>query len=215
MDHQPEKSSRLQKGMAGLLNVTGQHFQVIILDVGPDTVRVTFPGKDYPIEGISATLELHDETGFFYYPLEVVQGPSNDSQGILLRQLPNARRNTHRASFRAPTDLTVRVKEQVHIRRYDAALVNISGGGALLRTEAPFDFSSLIEMTVSLPGERQWVILGQVIHIAESVSRDNVKNRFVGVRFLDLDPDVQDAIMGYVWQRMRELYPTADLNNLY
>lgn len=182
---------------------------VTILDLSGDLVRVSFPGRDYPIEGIAASLEFHDENGFYYVPAEVIEGPMDGADGVVLRRTPEVRRNTHRRSFRVPTDLTVQLKEQVHIRRYNASLMNLSSGGALVQTEAPFDFNSVLDLMLSLPSEPPCRITCEVVHIAESVSKTNSPVRYLGLRFIDVDPEVEEAITRYVWQQLRILYPAA------
>ncbi len=205
--HSKAIDAKLEKGKTCLLNVTGRHFQVEILEVGSDTVRVTFPGRDYPVEGISAILEFHDSTGYTYYTTEVEQGPTLEDSGIVLRQRSEAKRSLHRDCFRAPTDLTVQIKDHEHVRKYDAALLNISGGGCLIKTEAEFDFSTMVDMTLSLPGESTTTVLGQIVHVAQSHAASRTPSHLYGVRFVDLAPDIEQMITRYMWDRLRDMYP--------
>ena len=200
-------SGELRPGDPCLFNVTGRHFLVRILEVDASRIRITFPGIDYPVDGMRANLEFHDETGFYYYSTEVVKGPSSDLQGVLLSRPAELKRSTHRSSCRVATDLTVRVKDQVHVRRYDAALINLSSGGALIQTEAPFDFSSTIEMTLSLPGETACTILGQIVHLIEAAPNAPESHQMVGIKFITLDPDIEKSLTRYIWRRLQELYP--------
>ena len=57
----------LAEGVECLLNVTGRHFKVSVQSVQGEVVRVSFPAKDYPVAGMGAVLEFHDEVGFTYY----------------------------------------------------------------------------------------------------------------------------------------------------
>jgi c-di-GMP-binding flagellar brake protein YcgR len=200
---------QLEKGMECLLNVTGRHFLVHVLELNGDLVHLSFPGRDYPVEGISANIECHDEDGFYYCQTEVVQGPRDDIVGIMVRKLSDFRRSTHRQSFRAPTDLTVQVKEQIHARRYNAALINISAGGALIQSEAPFEFNSLIELNLGLPSEPQHNILCQIVHMIEGVGRNNVPVRYFGLKFINVEGDVANAITRYACQQLRKLYTAS------
>lgn len=196
----------IQAGNRCLINVTGRHFLVEILDVGPDTIRVSFPGADYPIEGMRADIEFHDEAGFYYYSTEVLKGPTPQADGIVLLRPSQLRRSVHRSCCRVSTDLMVRAKDQVHVRRYDAVLVNISTGGALILTEAPFDFSTTVELTLSLPGEPSHTVLGQVVHVVDAP--DNARGKQVfGIRFNDLEPEIELSLNRYIWRRLQEIYP--------
>ena len=200
-------SGEIRPGDPCLFNVTGRHFLVRILEADASLIRITFPGIDYPVDGMRANLEFHDETGFYYYSTEVVKGPSSDQQGVLLARPAELKRSTHRSSCRVATDLTVRVKDQVHVRRYDASLINISSGGALIQTEAPFDFSSTVEMTLSLPGETACTILGQVVHLIEAASNNPSSLQMIGIKFVTLAPEIEQSLTRFIWRRLQELYP--------
>lgn len=200
--------TELSKGSQCLLQVLGQHFLVDVLDVADETIRVSFPGHDYPVAGMQVSLEFHDAEGFNCYTSEVLTGPEAKTNSMVLRRPSAARRTHHRRSFRVPTDLTVQVKDQVHVRRYDAALLDLSSGGVLLDTVAPFDFSTTIEVTMSLPGETTHTVLGKIVHIGESPDNPGSGSKLLGVRFLSLSPQVINSITRYIWMRLRELYPT-------
>ena len=116
-------------------------------------------------------------------------------------------RKQHLHNCRVSTDLTGQIREETHVRKYDAALMNLSGGGALLETDAPVDFNSSIEVTLSVPRDRTRTIKGHVIHVDRpKPPRDNGRST-VGVRFVNIDAETTKAITDYVWQRLRELYP--------
>ena len=199
---------RMEMRLGGtcLLNVIGQHFLVEILELGPDSLRVSFPGRDYPVPGMIVHLDFHDTNGFDSFEAEVLEGPSKAGSGLLLSKPSESRRTQHRDSCRVPTDLTVQVKDQVHVRRYDAALLNLSAGGALIETDAPFDFSTSLELTLSLPGEPLLRMLGQVVHVSDEATRPD--RRTFGVRFVALSPEVHQSISRYAWHRLREMYPS-------
>jgi len=202
----PAWKTKLDVGMSCLLNVMGRHFLVKITEVGQDTLRVTFPAKDYPIEKLRADLEFYDQDGFYYYSTEVVQGPAEAGGCLVLTKPTELKRNLHRECCRVTTDLTVQVKDQVHVRRYDAGLVDLSAGGALIQTEAPFDFSTTIEMTLSLPGESTHVILGEVIHAPGETPQEQSGARILGIRFTDVDAETSRTISRYIWRRLQEVY---------
>ena len=196
-----------EKGRECLLKVTDRYFKVRILEVGSDTIRVSFPGKDYPVDGVGAALEFHDDEGFTYYSTQVVEGPTHKGAGVVLRKQTDPKRSLHRDCFRAPTDLTVRVKERDHARQYDAALVNLSAGGALIQTDAPFDFSTAVDLTLSLPGEAMHTVSGHVVHVADAEERCGTARRYFGIRFTGVPTDVERTITRYMWSVLREMYP--------
>jgi c-di-GMP-binding flagellar brake protein YcgR len=196
----------LVEGNSCLLTTAGEHFMVQITSVLDDTISVTFPGRDYPVEGMGVTLDFHDDTGFNRYLTRVIEGPNETRQGIILERPQGVNRNLHRDSFRVPTDLTVQVKDQVHIRQYDAALTNLSSGGAQILTSAPFDFGTTVELNLSLPEETIHSIMAQVVHMAEMSDPIRGDERIYGLQFVGLDPSAARTISAYVWKRLKELH---------
>jgi Tfp pilus assembly protein PilZ len=184
----------------------GRHFLVTIVEVGETTLRVTFPAKDHPIAGMPVDLEFHDVRGFYCYPTEVLENPAGTGGGRVLRKPLEPKRNEHRRACRVLTDLTVQVRDQTCVRKYDAALQNLSADGALIQTDAPFDFGSTIEMTLSLPGEPSHTVLCQVVYSIEVPDKQKPGFQLHGVHFPDPDPESQQAITRFVWSRLREMY---------
>jgi len=183
-----------------------QLFLVDILEVQPTSVRVSFPGMDYPVEGMNADMEFHDKYGVNAYETTVLEGPRSGVEGIRLAYPRRKKRERHRDWCRVPTDLTVQVKDQIHFRRYDAALINLSAGGALIRTDAPFDLDTTIEMFISLPGEPMHRVLGRVVHINRPESDANQGSIAIGIEFVSPDRKVVESIVKYIWRRLREMY---------
>jgi len=198
---------QLSAGVECLLNVTGRHFLVKVLETTNDVFRVSFPGKDYPIGGMRGEVEFHDGDGFFYYPVQVVDGPIHKGSGITLQCIDGIKRNRHRDACRVPTDLTVQVRDESHPRRYNADLINISAGGAFIRTEAPFDFSTIAELAISLPGEATHEIRCQVVDMLPGAENAHPAGNRYCLRFAAIEPEAERCITHYVWERLRQMFP--------
>ena len=200
-----EGMCHLAEGLQCFLYVTDRHFLVRVLSLDEETVCVTFPGKDYPVEGMRADMEFHDEGGYCYYATEVLRGPTPGEEGIVLRRPAEIKRSVHRTTCRIPTDLTVQIKDRDHVRRYNAALLNISAGGVLVETDAPFDFSTSIEMDLSLPGESLHTIPCQVVQIIPVAGAQENGMRQLCLKYADLPPDANLSISHYIWRRLQEM----------
>lgn len=202
-----EDTPDIRKDNECLINLMGQHFLSRILDVSEDRLTISFPAKDYPASGMHLELQFHDDEGFNCYQSQVVAGPLKHPGRVVIKRPKTMDRQRHRDNCRVSTDLTVQVREESHVRKYDAALINLSSGGALLETDAPVDFNSSIELALSVPGDKIRTIKGHVIHVERpKLSQGNGRST-VGVRFVDIDSETAKAITDYVWQRLRELYP--------
>jgi len=200
------RQRNLQKGESCLLKVMDEYYLVHILETTKTTLRVSFPGRDYPVAGMTVTLEFHDEKGFDYYEAEVLEGPSADHEWIVLTKPPSGRRSRHRDWCRVPTDLTVQVKDWAHPRRYDASVKDLSAGGLLIESSAPFDLDTTVEVTLSLPNQPTHTALARVVHILQPPAPTGNSSRLFGLQFINLEPVVGHAIALYVWSRLEELY---------
>jgi len=202
-----DETPDIRKGNECFVNLMGQHFLSHILDVSDDRLTISFPGADYPASGMHLELQFHDDEGFNSYRSQVVAGPLKHAGAVVILRPRGMDRILHRHTCRVSTDLTVQVKEENHIRKYDAALLNLSRGGALLETDAPFDFNSSIELSISIPHDQTRTIHGHVTHVNRQQSPGGNERLTVGVRFANMDADTNQAIMNYVWQRLRDIYP--------
>lgn len=202
-----KRHPEIEVGRECLLHLMRQYFMVEVIEVGAETLRVSFPGRDYPVEGMPADIQFHDKAGFYSYPSVVVEGPDPKRPGIVLRFPKERRRAQHRDTCRVATDLTVQVRDQAHVRHYNATLLNLSVGGALVETEAPFDFHTGVEMVMSLPGEPTHAVLAQVVHIGEARAERETARRLVGLRFVGIEPAAIHSISRYILSRLKDLYP--------
>lgn len=196
----------LQAGEHCLLRVMNRHFWVRVETVYDSGLRTTFPGTDYPVPGMMVELEIHEESGYTAFVTEVLAGPFETGGGLLLKTPAEGLFHQHRGSIRVSTDLTAQIRDQVHVRHYSADLVNLSGGGALMRTNAPLEMGTTVEVTLSLPGEQRSLVLGVVRHVHDAPG-NRPGDRMIGVNFLPLDPGAARSVARFIYQRLVELAP--------
>lgn len=203
----PESPASLEPGLQCLLTVTENHFMVKILDVSEDSLHVSFPAADYPVEGMFVELEVHDAGGFSYYRSVVIKGPQKLGDGVILRKPEGPSRNVHRACCRVPTDIVGKVRDDVHVKKYPLYIRNISAGGALIEAFRDFRLNTSLELSFSLREKGDLNVLAEVVHVTE-IDVDTKDARLYGIRFVGLDPEIRDTLNTYIWERLRELYPT-------
>lgn len=194
----PAEETVIKPGRSCLLNATGRHFLVKILDVADDTIRTSFPVKDYLVPGMFIDLEFHKEDGYLQCYAQVLRPPKKKGDGVVLERPAESHWNVHRDSNRVKTDLTVHVRDLAHPRSYDAGLINVSSGGSLIQTRAPLYIPAQIEIVLSLPGEPQHTVVGRVVHVG---GREGRRDLF-GVRFVDLAENAYNSVMRYVGQAL-------------
>lgn len=200
---------RFSPGMNLLLRLIDRNFMVEVLDVSEDRIRVSFPGIDYPAEGMPVEIELHDATGFTYFQTRVLAGPRPEGDGIDLERPTSTARSMHRESCRVPTDLAVELRHDDPPVVVPGRIRNISTGGALVESAQKFLPGVDLAARITLPEGVTVNVRTQVLHAA--LARNNVSGPVYayGTRFIGYEPGAGRVLTEYVWQRLKDLYPSV------
>jgi len=193
-------------GSRGKLNVMGKRLGVEVLDVGDHGIRVSFPFSDWPAEGMPVELDLPSDQGFVRYRATVAYEPETAYvAGLVLhdpvRCGPDVAQRGH---CRVPTDLTVQVKEAPHPRRFDALVLNLSQGGALLQSELIAEPGHVLDIDLSLPCHPAESIPARVVYVA--TESESPEGQLLGVRFENHNPDTATAISEYIDYRLQAIF---------
>ncbi len=192
-------------GTRGTLNVMGKRFGVEVLDVGDHGIRVSFPFADWPSDGIPVELDLPSDHGYVRYRATVAYEPETAYvAGLVLHDpTPCEPEIGQRGHCRVPTDLTFQVKEVSHPRRFDAYVLNLSVGGALLRSELAARPGHELDISVSLPFHCMESIPARVVYAEpEGDSKDSQR---LGVQFERVGPDTATSIAEYIDHRLQAI----------
>lgn len=196
-------------GVNCLLTVTDRRFVVEIVEVRDDTIRITFPGIDYPIQGMLVDIEFHDHTGFSYYQTKVVQGPHKEGDGVILERPTDASRSQHRDSCRVPTDLVGQWKLERGGESYEARISNVSTGGAMIQSPGCFEVGMTLELALALPGEPDHILSAQILHAGGPKVEAGEEIYTYGTRFTGYEPGAGRSVTRFIWGRLKELYPSV------
>lgn len=187
-----------------LLLIMGQRFLVSIQRVTDNTIEVSFPVRDFPVEGMRVDLEFHDMEGFTRFESEVLTAPRAVGDYLVIRRPPAYVRNYHRGSWRVPVDFKAELKGHVHPRRIHVPVVNLSTGGILVLTDGEFELDDMLEAAIPIPDLDNEKMTCKVAHRAsESHNVDGLVQ--MGCTFVSPDPSSIKAIAGYISRRLKEL----------
>jgi len=202
--------AHFSEGSRGLLVLMGHRFLVTVIGVANETVRVTFPVQDFPMEGMYVTIEFHDELGYSTYETEVVKSPEGPGDGLLLSLPPESNRTHHRSSWRVSADFPVEMKSHVHPRRVEAPVINVSAGGMLVRTNMKLTMDENLDLTFNLPGDGHKSALAKVVHLhVPDASQSEIP--LVGIQFVSPEPLLTKSLTHYIWRRLRQIHPQEQL----
>ncbi len=193
----------ITEGARALLLVLDQRCLVSVLKVREDSILLTSPTRQFPIEGMQITLEFHDDIGYTSYVAEVLREPRDIGDGLLVSLPKNVRINRHREFWRVPVNLKATMKSHVHPKRVSGEVNNLSAGGILVNTANRFEDDEVLDIIIDLPGMENEVMVGKVIHSAPG----RLKNaQFqVGISFISPDPVLLGFITKYIRNRIWEM----------
>jgi len=177
----------------------GQRFLVEILDVAQDTIAVSAPGSDYPIDGMGVTLEFHEFGSVVSYHTRVVVGPRQKGDPVILQRMAGLARKHHRRAWRVSLDAYAHLRRHGDIHYQAARIVNISTEGALIETSADLELNDLFDLRLALPGEPSHWVLGRVIRAEPSES----DARQFGVLFVELSVAAKRSLTTHIWRCVR------------
>jgi len=198
---------QIRAGERCLLVLMGHRYLATIVSADEEHVRTTFPTCDFPLTGMHIDLALHDEAGYTSYPLEVLEPPAQPGDGLLMRRPEQLYRMHHRGTWRVPADFRVELRDQVHPRRIAAPVINVSAGGMLLRLPLDVEAGDNLDVWLALPGaEETHQMVARVAHVSR-LGHQSDEAVLVGLSFVSPDPYAVRDLKGYVWRRLRELYP--------
>lgn len=108
---------------------------------------------------------------------------------------PNGQRPERRKHARIQKVLPVHIRRESGSQRFDAEIVNIGGGGVLLRTQAAVDTNDLLTIELDLVGETK------PISVFGTVVRSDARG--VGISFVRISEITSDLIAYLIrrWER--------------
>lgn len=198
-------SNPFEPGARCLLIIMKQRFLVAIQKVDDDTIEVSFPVRDFPVEGMRVEMEFHDLEGYTRFESEVLRAPKEAGDFLVLKRPPAYVRNYHRGSWRVPVDFKAEVKGHVHPRRLHVPVVNLSTGGILILTDSDMAIGDMLEASLPVPALDGEKLTCKVVHRADEIESSGLTQ--IGCTFVSPDPASIKVLSEYIWDRIRELGP--------
>jgi Tfp pilus assembly protein PilZ len=206
-----QTASPLHVGNECFMLVMDQRYFVEILGLTKDTVWVSFPASNYPLEGMGAELQFHSNNGLSIFHTRVAKGPEKKGDGVILQRSESASFLKHRRSWRVACDLSVMINTLNEARLHEAQLVYLSAEGALVETRSEFDSGELLNVSFTLPNQPTRALRARVIHYDSATMLRSGK---LGLRFTDVPPDSRETLTIFLYREIRERYP-KELRAMY
>ena len=197
----------LQSGTPCLVRFADNTFLVTVLESDEETIRVSFHAYDFPVAGMLVDLEFHEPEGIVRFVAKVLKGPKREGDGILLERPFTPQIIQHRATYRASTSIDATFAERKGRSHERCTVKNLSTTGASLESRVPLQRGTIVNLALPIDG-RTHEIESRICHVATYTRKDGAKAYVYGTRFLNYSPGAGTAVTNYVWNRLKELYPS-------
>lgn len=184
-----------------------ERHQVEILGMSQTMIWTSFPALDVNVmdKGIDVQVGT-DGTGPIYHT-QVVIGPREPGDGVLLRRTASAARKHARGALRVPTRLQVRYRAGATGPWFEGRIVNLSMQGALLVGEGVFEIGYRVTIELRDKDGKPRRLSSVVVHRNAPEKNKRPDRHWLGLRFRALDPQMSRELTWYLWKRVHRLYP--------
>ncbi|MFA6244269.1 MAG: PilZ domain-containing protein [Candidatus Hydrogenedentales bacterium] len=196
-------ATHIKRGNCCHLRIGAKRFPAEVIDVREQLIRLRCPENGVPTRGSGLTLEFPENGAVAGYFAQVLTAAPGETREVVLLRSPGLDRIDLRSFLRVPSSFTATVESAQSGGPCEAQILNISSGGALLRTPAAVLVGEPVRVTLTAVEQRPIRISGSVVHIGEEPPQTE---HSIGVRFLGVDTDGHHAISWYVWKRIEQIF---------
>lgn len=201
-------NNRIQTGNSGFLCIKENRFLVEILGVDNNQIWTTFPGINYPLQGVGGHLEFHNESGFLAYNVQVLRYAERPETGIVLERSESAEQRTHRTSWRVPTDISVAFRTPNATENFAGILEDLSADGCQLRTNPVLAIRTPLELCFALDREHgNQIVEGRVCYVHEESGLQGGSTIHYGIKFTRVPPQTRRLLTLFLYHHVRKCYP--------
>lgn len=183
-----------------------RHFAEI-LGVSENTIWTSFPSIGECVEDVGIDVQLGVDLNGPVYHTQVVIGPREPGDGIVLRRTASAVRTHGRDVWRVPTRLRARYGAGVPAPWFDGTIANLSLHGALVAGAAAFQLGDHLSIEVQLKDDVRHILPSIVVHRNAPQQFKQSERHWFGLRFDSIEPEVTRDLTWYLWKRVHRLYP--------
>lgn len=202
-----EHGLRLAVGTPCSLCWDRHRYPAEILGVSENTIWTSFPAIDVNAEDLGVDVQLGVGTEGPVYHTQVVIGPRERGDGVVLRRTASAVRKHGRDIWRVPTRLQARYGAGASAPWFNATIANLSLHGALLAGSTQFQIGDRIMLDVHFKDDIRRTFPAMVVHTAPPDQFKRSERQWLGVRFDGLDGSMRHDLTWYLWKRVHRLYP--------
>ncbi|MDZ4859773.1 MAG: PilZ domain-containing protein [Candidatus Hydrogenedentes bacterium] len=192
-----------EKGSQCHMRINGKRIPAEVLDVRDRVVRIRCAEDGFAPEGRGIVVEFDGPKGTAaYFTRFLTSAPDAHTELVLLRSA-NLNCDELRSFLRVPTEIKVTLMLDDSPAQFQAKLLNISSGGALMESETLPELEHGEQLKVQIADDPAVTVLGELVHF--STGKPASRPRF-GVRFVEVDNDSVRTLTWFVWKRVKQFF---------
>ena len=180
------------KGTKCSLRIDGRRYPAELVDARDRVLRMQCLEDGFDMRSRNAA----------YFTRFLTAAPDDHKELILLRSA-NLNCDELRSFLRVPTEIAVTVTLEDSPAKFDARLLNISSGGALMESEMLPELEYGEKLQMQIVDDPGISVQSELIHFSNGKSSSSIR---VGVRFIDVDDASVRALTWFVWKRVKMFF---------
>lgn len=190
----------IAKGAKCALRIDGRRYPAEVVDVRERVLRLRCLEDGFDIQARGIVVEFDGPKGTAaYFTRYLTSAPDSHTELVLLRSA-SLNCDELRSFLRVPTEIGVVVTLSDSAARFQAQLLNISSGGALIESDSLPEVEYGERLRLEIAEDPAISVSGDLVHFSNGKAAS--RPRF-GVRFVDMDNESVRALTWFVWKRVK------------
>ena len=191
------------KGTKCSLRIDGRRYPAELVDARDRVLRMQCLEDGFDMRSRGIVVEFEGRGGNAAYFTRFLTAAPDDHKELILLRSANLNCDELRSFLRVPTEIAVTVTLEDSPAKFDARLLNISSGGALMESEMLPELEYGEKLQMQIVDDPGISVQSELIHFSNGKSSSSIR---VGVRFIDVDDASVRALTWFVWKRVKMFF---------
>lgn len=191
------------KGTKCSLRIDGRRYPAELVDARDRVLRMQCLEDGFDMQSRGVVVEFEGNGGNAAYFTRFLTAAPDDHTELILLRSANLNCDELRSFLRVPTEIPVSATLEGSPAKFDARLINISSGGALMESDKLPELEYGEKLQLQIVDDPGISVQGELIHFSNGKPSSNLR---VGVRFIDVDDANVRALTWFVWKRVKMFF---------
>ncbi|MCC6154278.1 MAG: PilZ domain-containing protein [Candidatus Hydrogenedentes bacterium] len=185
------------------MRIDGKRYPAELVDSRDRVLRMQCLEDGFDMQSRGIVVEFEGSGGKAAYFTRFLTAAPDDHTELILLRSANLNCDELRSFLRVPTEIAVTVTLEDSPAKFDAKLLNISSGGALIESDSLPELEYGEKLQLQIVDDPRISARSELMHFSNGKPSSNVR---VGVRFIDVDDASVRALTWFVWKRVKMFF---------